>query len=191
VSRYSPDASQRCEKAGADSLPVGCRTGKLWARGRQPVEGEAAVIAVRKSDGCMGAEISGVDLSRPLPDRIFGAVRAALHRHQVLVFRGQSLEPENFPAFANRFGRSEPHVLDQFHHPEYTDIPVLSNVKKNGEPTGLADGGTYWHSVFLPADSRTRYAAVFDPGTEGRRRHAVRGPRAGLRRPAGSDEKSA
>jgi taurine dioxygenase len=120
------------------------------------------VIAIRKSDGCMGAEISGVDLSRPLPDRIFGAVRSALHRHQVLVFRGQSLELENSLAFANRLGRSEPHVLDQFHHPQYTDILVLSNVKKNGKPTGLADGGTYWHSDYsylqIPARATLLYS---------------------------------
>ena len=120
------------------------------------------MISVRKSDACMGAEISGVDLSRPLSDRIFGAVRDALHRHHVLAFRGQSLEPESFLEFANRFGRPEPHVLDQFHHPEYTDILVLSNVKKNGEPIGLADGGTYWHSDYsylqIPARATLLYS---------------------------------
>ncbi len=120
------------------------------------------MIAVRKSDACMGAEISGVDLSRPLPDRISGAVRDALHRHHVLAFRGQSLEPESFLEFASRFGRPEPHVLDQFHHPEYTDILVLSNVKKNGEPIGLADGGTYWHSDYsylqIPARATLLYS---------------------------------
>ncbi|HZF22996.1 MAG TPA: TauD/TfdA family dioxygenase [Burkholderiales bacterium] len=120
------------------------------------------MIAVRKSDACMGAEISGVDLSRPLSDRISGAVRDALHRHHVLAFRGQSLEPESFLEFASRFGRPEPHVLDQFHHPEYTDILVLSNVKKNGEPIGLADGGTYWHSDYsylqIPARATLLYS---------------------------------
>jgi len=109
---------------------------------------EGGMISVRKSGTCMGAEVSGVDLSRPLSDRIFGEVRDALHRHHVLVFRGQSLEPENFLEFASRFGRPEPHLLDQFHHPEYTDILVLSNVKKDGKPIGLADGGTYWHSDY-------------------------------------------
>jgi taurine dioxygenase len=80
----------------------------------------------------------------------------------VLAFRGQSLEPESFLEFANRFGRPEPHVLDQFHHPEYTDILVLSNVKKNGEPIGLADGGTYWHSDYsylqIPARATLLYS---------------------------------
>ena len=120
------------------------------------------MISVRKSDACMGAEISGADLSRPLSERSFGEVRDALHRHHVLVFRGQSLEPESFLEFANRFGRPEPHVLDQFHHPDYTDILVLSNVKKDGKPIGLADGGTYWHSDYsyleIPARATLLYS---------------------------------
>lgn len=120
------------------------------------------MISVRKSDACMGAEISGVDLSRPLSDHVFGEVRDALHRHHVLLFRGQSLEPENFLGFANRFGRPEPHLLDQFHHPEYTDILILSNVKEDGKPIGLADGGTYWHSDYsyleIPARATLLYS---------------------------------
>jgi taurine dioxygenase len=126
------------------------------------LEEKGGMISVRESGACMGAEISGVDLSRPLPDRIFGEVRDALHRHHVLVSRGQSLEPESFLEFANRFGKPEPHLLDQFHHPEYTDILVLSNVKKNGKPIGLADGGTYWHSDYsyleIPARATLLYS---------------------------------
>ena len=120
------------------------------------------MISVLRSDACMGAEISGVDLARPQADRIFGEVRDALHRHHVLVFRGQSLEPQSFLEFGNCFGRPEPHVLDQFHHLEYTDILVLSNVKKDGKPIGLADGGTYWHSDYsyleIPARATLLYS---------------------------------
>lgn len=120
------------------------------------------MISIRKSDACMGAEVSGVDLSRPQSDQIFGEVRNALHRHHVLVFRGQSLEPASFLEFGNRFGRPEPHVLDQFHHSEYTDILVLSNVTKDGKPIGLADGGTYWHSDYsyleIPARATLLYS---------------------------------
>ena len=110
----------------------------------------------------MGAEISGVDLSRPLPEPVFDTVRDALHRCHVLVFRGQSLEPRNFVEFASRFGRPEPHLLDQFHHSDYTDILVLSNVRENGKPIGLADGGTYWHTDYsylqIPARATLLYS---------------------------------
>src|SRR3990172_5842563 len=126
------------------------------------LEEQGGMISVRKSDACMGAEISGVDLSRPLSEQIFGEVRDALHRRHVLVFRGQSLDPESFLKSPTQFGRPEPHVLDQFHHPDYTDILVLSNVKKNGKPIGLADGGTYWHSDYsyleIPARATLLYS---------------------------------
>lgn len=111
---------------------------------------------IRHLPACMGAEIGGVDLAQPLATDAFEAVRDALHRHHVLVFRAQRLAPAQFHAFAARFGRPEPHVLDQFHHPEIPDILILSNVQKDGKPTGLADGGTYWHSdySYLPVPAR-------------------------------------
>src|SRR4030081_3396979 len=101
------------------------------------------MITIRKSDACMGAEIEGVDLSRPMTDTTFSEVRDALHRHHVLALRRQNLQPEAFLEFARRLGPPEPHVLDQYHHATYSDILVLSNVIRDGKPTGLADGGTY------------------------------------------------
>jgi taurine dioxygenase len=119
------------------------------------------MISVRKSDGCMGAEVSGIDLSRPLSRTAFEEVRDALHRHHVLVFRAQSLEPGPYLDFARQFGPPEPHVLDQFHHPEYPDILILSNVKKDGKPVGLADGGTYWHSDYSYLDIPARATLLY------------------------------
>ncbi len=120
------------------------------------------MITVTQTGPCMGAEIAGVDLSQPLSDPAFGEVREALHRHHVLVLRGQSLQPRQFHAFASRFGQPEPHVLDQFHHPEIADILILSNVQKDGKPTGLADGGTYWHTDYsyltVPARATVLYS---------------------------------
>jgi taurine dioxygenase len=119
-------------------------------------------MAVRRSDACMGSEVEGVDLSRPLADGLFNEVREALHRHHVLVFRRQQLLPEQFVEFSRRFGRPEPHLLDQFHHPGHPDILILSNVKKDGKPVGLADGGTYWHSDYsyleIPARATLLYS---------------------------------
>ncbi len=53
-----------------------------------------------------------------------------------------------FVAFARRFGPPEPHVIDQFHHPEDPNILILSNVVDDGEPQGLADAGTYFHTDY-------------------------------------------
>jgi taurine dioxygenase len=64
--------------------------------------------------------------------------------------------------FARQLGRPEPHVIDQFHHPEHADILILSNVQKDGQPTGLADAGTYFHTDYsyldVPARATTLYS---------------------------------
>jgi taurine dioxygenase len=81
---------------------------------------------------------------------------------QVLVFRNQKFSAGGFLAFARQLGDPEPHVIDQFHHPEHADILILSNVVKDGKPTGLADAGTYFHTDYsyldVPARATTLYS---------------------------------
>ena len=45
-------------------------------------------IEVRPIAGYIGAEIGGVDLSRPLGDGAVGEIRGALLEHKVVFFRG-------------------------------------------------------------------------------------------------------
>jgi taurine dioxygenase len=52
-------------------------------------------------------------------------------------------------------------VLDQFHHPAYSDILVPSNVKKDGKPVGLADGGTCRHSDYSFLDIPARATVLY------------------------------
>jgi len=53
-------------------------------------------------------------------------------------------------------------VIDQFHHPEESNILILSNRKKNGQPIGLADAGTYFHTDYsylqVPARATMLYS---------------------------------
>lgn len=115
----------------------------------------------RKLSDDFAIEVSGVDLSA-LEENAFKRMEQAFFQHQVLVLRGQELSAAHFLAFARRFGRPEPHVIDQFHHPEHADILILSNVTKNGEPVGLADAGTYFHTDYsyleVPARATTLYS---------------------------------
>jgi taurine dioxygenase len=102
-----------------------------------------------------------VDVGR---DFDFPALERAFFDNQVLVLRNQRLSPQQFHGFAKRFGPPEPHVIDQFHHPENADILILSNVVKDGKPTGLADAGTYFHTDYsyldVPARATTLYSIV-------------------------------
>jgi taurine dioxygenase len=94
--------------------------------------------------------------------RDFREVWEAFFAAQVLVFRNQKFSAAQFLEFARQLGRPEPHVIDQFHHPEHADILILSNVQKNGQPTGLADAGTYFHTDYsyldVPARATTLYS---------------------------------
>jgi taurine dioxygenase len=102
----------------------------------------------------------GLEADAISPD--FKEVWQAFFVAQVLVFRSQRFTPTGFLAFAKNFGKPEPHVIDQFHHPEHPDILILSNVEKDGKPIGLADAGTYFHTDYsyldVPARATTLYS---------------------------------
>ncbi len=120
------------------------------------------MLATRPLSAGFGAESTGFDLSQPLSDAAFEEIGAAFFRAQVLVFRHQRLTPAQFVAFARRFGPPEPHVIDQFHHPDDPNILILSNRVENGRPLGLADAGTYFHTDYsyldVPARATTLYS---------------------------------
>ena len=112
-------------------------------------------MRLKKLSEGFGAEADAIP-----PD--FREVWEAFFAAQVLVFRSQCFTPSGFLQFARQFGRPEPHVIHQFHHPEHPDILILSNVMKDGEPTGLADAGTYFHTDYsyleVPARATLLYS---------------------------------
>jgi taurine dioxygenase len=111
--------------------------------------------------GSFGVEVHGANLAA-LDDNGLGRIKDEFYRNQLLVARGQKLSPTQFLQFARRIGPPEPHVIDQFHHPEHADILILSNVEKDGKPTGLADAGTYFHTDYsyleVPARATMLYS---------------------------------
>jgi taurine dioxygenase len=105
------------------------------------------VFTRRKLSDAFGAAIEGIDLTR-LSDDAFNEVSRTFFDAQVLAIKGQRLGPAEYLAFARRFGRPEPHVVDQFHYPGFPDILILSNRTENGRPVGLADAGSYFHTDY-------------------------------------------
>ena len=114
------------------------------------------------SDG-FGAEVHGANLG-DLTDAQFKELERIFYDRQVLGVRAQQLTPQQFAAFARRIGPPQPHVIDQFHHPADPNILILSNVKLNGQPTGLQDAGSYFHTDYsylqVPARATTLYSRV-------------------------------
>ena len=111
-----------------------------------------------------GIEAAGVDLAKPMTAEAFAGIERAFYDHQVLALRAQDITAAQFASFARRFGPPQPHVIDQFHHPEDPDILILSNVKMDGQPTGLQDAGSYFHTDYsylaVPARATTLYSRV-------------------------------
>ncbi|MGA3681783.1 TauD/TfdA dioxygenase family protein [Pseudomonas graminis] len=94
----------------------------------------------------VGAEIVGLDLSRPLNDADFARVHQAHLDYHVVVFRDQHITPQQQIDFSRRFGVLQIHVLKQFLLANHPEILIVSNIVENGQPVGLGDAGKYWHS---------------------------------------------
>ena len=95
-------------------------------------------LDLRPMAGKIGAEIHGLDLSKPLDAWTRDAIRDALHEHLVIFFPRQSLEPAEHLAFARAFGTPEGKHPFIPHTPEHEEVAVLS--AKDG---GRAD---IWHT---------------------------------------------
>ncbi len=109
----------------------------------------ASAIDIRPLSGCLGAEIHGLDLARPLDAETFDRVERAFLDHLVLFFHDQDLTPAQQVAFAARFGPVGRYPLAE-PIPEHPDI--IAVVKEPGQTTNF---GGVWHSdtTYLEAPS--------------------------------------
>lgn len=107
-----------------------------------------ALPVVTPMDGALGAEISGVDLSKPLTDVQFDVIEKAFVEHLVLVFRGQPIDDAQHLAFASRFGELEGHINRPTRHKTFDKVQVFSNVKADGSTLGYhpEKGTLVWHT---------------------------------------------
>lgn len=90
--------------------------------------------------GALGLELRGFDLSKPLTDDQVASIRAAFNENHVLVFRDQTLTPEEQMAFGRRFGELDTHpfVDGSPEHPEVLEIVTA--------PDDRINFGGGWHS---------------------------------------------
>lgn len=65
------------------------------------------MLDVRPLHPLVGAEVRGLDLTRPLADDVFAEVKRAFDRYSVLVFPGQPVNEDQQIAFSRRFGELE------------------------------------------------------------------------------------
>jgi taurine dioxygenase len=102
---------------------------------------------VDKAAGALGAYVKDVSLADAAASSdLFGEIRETLLAHQVLFFRDQDISPEDFQAFARRFGQVEGHPAYQT-VPEAPDVQILESTAE--APSKIEA----WHTdmTFRPA----------------------------------------
>lgn len=95
----------------------------------------------------IGAEVEGVDLSRPISEPQYQMLNSGLARHGVLVFRNQDLPPAMHVDFSSRFGSLVGHLVSRFSVEGFPQVTYISNVRnERGEMIGADRAGMIWHS---------------------------------------------
>ena len=100
------------------------------------------MLETRRLCGALGAEVSGVDLSKPLDEGAARDIVDAFHEHLVLVFRGQSLAPAAQVAFTRLFGEPHEHPLRTRASVEgFPEVLIIET-----RPGRMGARNDYWHS---------------------------------------------
>ena len=114
-------------------------------------------IQVHKLGRSLGAEVGGVDLSRPVAAKTFAEIRKVWLDHLVLRFRGQRLSDPQLLAFTRLFGELDPPGPNPYGRPflpEHPEMNVISNITMDGAPIGgLGDGEAIWHADMTYVES--------------------------------------
>lgn len=119
------------------------------------------LIDVKPITPFLGAEIGGVDLSRPLSDALIAEIEQAFLDFGVIFFRDQQLTPEQHIAFAERFGRID---INRFFK-AVDGYPQIAEVRK--EASQKSNIGGAWHTDHsydqIPAKGSILYARELPP----------------------------
>ena len=121
----------------------------------------------------IGAEIFGLDLSRPMSPSVVEALREAFHEHLILLFRGQDLTWERQIDFAGLFGPLGVRKRKADDRPEGKEadhMMLVSNIRKDGKPIGsLPDGEMLFHHdmCYVPAPDMATLLYAIEPTRDG------------------------
>ena len=99
-----------------------------------------AVPKVRKLGVFLGAEVTGIALTRPLDAAVVAAVGDALAAHEVLVFPHQTIGSEDLKRFGRCFGELTVHPFST-NAADSPELIVYDN--QEGNPPAATD---IWHS---------------------------------------------
>jgi taurine dioxygenase len=93
----------------------------------------------------IGVELSDIDIST-IDEKQVRLIRDLVYKHHLIAFRNQNITTQQYLEFARKIGRPQIYLQDNYHHPDYPEIFVSSNVPENGKKVGVAGTGRYWHT---------------------------------------------
>jgi taurine dioxygenase len=114
-------------------------------------------LKIQKLADALGAEVSGVDVSKPISKDDLAQILAAWKEHLVLRFRGQELTDPQLLEISRNFGVIDPPGPNSYGKPfleDFPDINVISNIKVGEQALGgLGDGEAVWHADMTYIDT--------------------------------------
>ena len=134
-----------------------------------------AAMKINRLHPLIGAEVTGVDLARPLAPEVMTKIRKGWHDNTVLVFRDQELTGEQQTAFAANFGplgqQLKPPSDAGRDAPKWKDLMLVSNdTDAEGKPVGiLGDGEMWFHTdkCYVEQPHRASFLYALELPTEG------------------------
>ena len=105
-------------------------------------------------ESALGAEVLGLDLSKPIPEGVARELKQAYLDHLLLLFRNQKSQDQDLIRVSQIFGKlmMPPAAHERSNlqaNNALPEITVVSNVKINGVPIGeLGSGEVVWHSDY-------------------------------------------
>jgi taurine dioxygenase len=112
-------------------------------------------IQVTPLSSACGAEIKGIDVTRPLSEAEVRVIKDAWAKHLVLVFRGQKVSQDDQLRFASYFGdlgsrKKAPGALKARTEGVLQDnekVLLVTNIKVDGQPIGAFGHGEFWFHI--------------------------------------------
>jgi len=122
---------------------------------------ESQGLRITKLSPLVGAEVTGIDLTKPISAETRRVLEDALIENIALVFRDQDFTPAQFLAAAELFGEAQTQVDPDFSHPDMPLIMIVCNRQKtkSGAPQGA--GKPSWHTDQTHSERPPKYTALY------------------------------
>lgn len=103
-------------------------------------------LSLRCLKGCIGAVVEHIDLSAPQSEGVFAWLRDALDRQALLLFREQSLSPDQLIDFSRKFGPLQEVAQKHYQMADKPEIFIIGNAEEGGRRIADKSVGRLWHS---------------------------------------------